>query len=89
MLLCETLQCNNSEIVVFDYLKIISPHSPRNLSKITKNIIKTNILLRFVLVTSRRKSQKQNNKLNKLRSILIKLVGCSDRTGYDELCTNV
>ena len=33
--------------------------------------------------------KKQNNELNKLRAILIKVVGFSDQTGYDELCTSM
>jgi hypothetical protein len=33
--------------------------------------------------------KKQNNELNKLKTILVKLIGCSDPAGYDELCTNM
>lgn len=43
------------KLTACDYFKIIAPQSLRNLSKITNNIRKTNILPRFVLGTSRRK----------------------------------
>jgi len=33
--------------------------------------------------------KKQNNKLNKLRAKLIKLIGCSDQRGHDEVCTHI
>lgn len=73
---------------MFDYFKIISPYCPRNLSKTTNNIKKL-IFYRVFYWAYPEENKKQNNKLNKLRAILIKLIGCSDQTEYEELCTSM